>query len=316
MSPVILSGVGLCIVLVATGGMMLVAQLRQDAKFADRVRLARGQRPTLTREEREAKANVPARQVLLRLIGSVGQAIMRSGLLSKRTRAELEQTLMLSGANTSNGLALFVGSKLMLATLAPLLVWLAVRHSSLPVLLHIALPFLALVAGLMVPDYIARKRRATYLTALEAGLPDALDMMVICAQAGLGLGAIILRVGNELRYAHPEVAHELSVTADELQVMADARVALTNLGSRTGLENFRRLGTTMIQSMQYGTPLRDALRSLSAEMRQEAMTRLEARAARLPVLLTLPMVMFILPCLFMVVGGPAIIRVIRTLSAH
>ena len=107
------------------------------------------------------------------------------------------------------------------------------------------------------------------------------------------------------------MAIEFALTADELQIMTDAQLALTHLGERTGVESVRRLATTLVQSAQYGTPLSDALRTLSAEMRTEMLTRFEARAARLPVLLTLPMVLFILPCLFMIVGGPAIIGVIH-----
>ena len=314
MNTLLLAGAGLCTLILAAGGMLLVRQLQQKDRLSDRVRLARGERITAEEAEKETKESLG--NVLMRLIASFGQAIVRSGLLSARTRNELEQTLMASGMSVSNGLALFVGSKLLLVVLAPLVAWLATRDMHLSLLLHFAAPILAGIAGMLLPDYIAGKRRAAYLEALERGLPDALDMMVICAQAGLGMGTIIPRVGAELEYAHPEVGRELAITADEMQVMTDARIALTNLGTRTGLENFRRLGTTLIQTMQYGTPLRDALRSLSAEMRQEALTRLEARAARLPVLLTLPMILFILPSLFMIVGGPAAIQVARTLGAH
>jgi tight adherence protein C len=135
---------------------------------------------------------------------------------------------------------------------------------------------------------------------------------VICAQAGVGLGPAIVKVGTELRYAHPETAHEFAMTAQELQMIADSRVALTNLGQRTGLDGFKRLGATLVQTIQYGTGLTDALRILSAEMRQEMLTRFEEKAARLPVLLTLPTVVFILPCVFMIGGGPAMLQVIKT----
>jgi tight adherence protein C len=101
------------------------------------------------------------------------------------------------------------------------------------------------------------------------------------------------------------------LTANDLQIMSDTRAALANLGNRTGIEGLARLGTTLIQSMQYGTPLSHSLRILAGELRQEALTRFEARAARLGVLLTLPMIVFILPCVFLVVGGPAAIQVLR-----
>ena len=136
---------------------------------------------------------------------------------------------------------------------------------------------------------------------------------MICAEAGLSLVAAISRVGTEIRSVHPEVADELILTADELAVTSDTRLALTNMGERTGLASLRRLGTTLIQAQQYGTPLSHALRSLAAEMRGELLIRFEERAARLPTLLTIPMILFILPSMFLVVGGPAMISVIRVL---
>jgi tight adherence protein C len=165
--------------------------------------------------------------------------------------------------------------------------------------------------GLLFPDVVVRYRRKRYLQRVEQGLPDALDLLVICSQAGLGLTTAITRVAEEMQIGGQEVGLELALTANELQLMADSRVALANMGNRTGIDGLTRLGTTLIQSMQYGTPLSHAMRVLSAEMRQETLTRFETRAARLGVLLTLPMIVFILPCVFMVVGGPAAVQVFR-----
>jgi tight adherence protein C len=139
-------------------------------------------------------------------------------------------------------------------------------------------------------------------------------MMVICAQAGLGLGTTIIRVAHELQHSHRAVALELAHCANELQMMTDSKTPLINLGNRCGVESAKRLATTLLQSAQYGTPLTEALRALAAELRTELITRFEARAARMPVLLTLPMVAFILPCVFLVIGGPAVIQVIHALS--
>jgi tight adherence protein C len=166
------------------------------------------------------------------------------------------------------------------------------------------MPVGAGVLGLMLPDMIVKQMRKRFMARLEKGLPDALDMMVICAQAGLGLGPAIIRVADEMKLSYRDLAIEFSLTANELQIMSDTRIALHNLGQRTGLEAFRRLAMTLIQTIQYGTPLTDALRTLSAEMRQEALTAFEESAARLPTMLTLPMIIFILPCVFLIAGGP------------
>jgi tight adherence protein C len=250
---------------------------------------------------------------LLRIITAIGEAIARSGALSTRTLAELRQTLHVAGFRGEHGLGLFVGTKLLLIVGLPLLVLIAVW------LLHFDVPHPVAVAavlagvGLLAPDKVVRHLRTRYLRSLEDGMPDALDMMVICGQAGLGLESSIERVGVEIRHAHPVVAEELTRTAHEMQVNVDSRVALLNFGKRTGLESARRLSAMLIQSMQYGTPMALALRTLSAEQRQEMLVKYETKAGRLPVLLTLPMIIFILPCVFLVVAGPAIVDVYRAM---
>jgi len=244
---------------------------------------------------------------LLWIITAIGGVIARSGALSNRTLDELRQTLHVAGFRGERGLGLFVGTKMLLVVTLPL------AALVVPWLLHITVPYqsavLAVAAGigLLAPDKVVQHLRKRYLNALEAVMPDALDMMVICSQAGLGLEANIERVGVEIRHAHPAVAEELTRTAHEMQVNADTRSALLNLGRRTGLESARRLAGVLIQSMQFGTPLSEALRSLSAEQRQEMLAKFEAKAGRLPVLLTLPMIIFILPCVFLIVAGPAMV---------
>ncbi len=155
---------------------------------------------------------------------------------------------------------------------------------------------------------MVRRLRNRYVKKVEASLPDALDMLLICTQAGLPLEPALMRVAQEIQGAHPQIGWELEQTVNELQVNSASRVALTNLGERTGLKSMKRLTTTLIQTMQYGTPLGEALRVLASEMRQETLIRFEEKAARLPVLLTLPMVAFVLPCIFVVVAGPAAIK--------
>jgi tight adherence protein C len=250
---------------------------------------------------------------ILRIITAVGEAIARSGALSTRTLEELRQTLHVAGFRGEHGLGLFVGTKLMLVIGMPVMTLVAawLTHFNLP---HPgAVMAFAAGIGLLAPDRVVQRLRARYLRALEDGMADALDMMVICGQAGLGLEASIERVGIEIRHAHPVVADELTRTAHEMQVNADTRVALVNFGKRSGLESVRRLTAMLIQSVQYGTPLSVALRALSAEQRQEMLTKYETKAGRLPVLLTLPMIVFILPCVFLIVAGPAMVDVYRAM---
>jgi tight adherence protein C len=288
--------------------LLLYRDQRRTERLSMRLRMVQ---PSAAAREREIEAGLSAP---LRIVTAIGEAIASSGAHSTRTLEELQQTLQIAGFRGRHGLGLFVGTKLLLVVGLPL------ATLALPWLLHRDIPYpsamlsLAAGIGLLAPDKIVQSLRKRYLHALEAGLPDALDMMVICGQAGLGLEASIERVGIEIHYAHPAVAEELTRTAHEMQVNADTRVALMNLGRRTGLESVRRLAGVLIQSIQYGTPLTQALRSLSAEQRQEMLVKFEGRAARLPVLLTIPMIVFILPCVFLVVAGPAMVDVFRAMA--
>ena len=164
------------------------------------------------------------------------------------------------------------------------------------------------IVGLILPDVIGERRNKQNLERVGQGLPDALDLMVICTQAGLSLGSAVLRVSEELRYAYHDLSQEFALTANELQIMTDTRQAWLNLGTRTGIESFKRLAATLVQTMQYGTPVSEALRALSAELREELLTKFEERAARLPVVITMPMIVFILPCVFIIAAGPAFLQ--------
>lgn len=250
---------------------------------------------------------------VLGLIGALGSGVARSGLLSQKTMSELTLTLGASGLRGPGALGIFVGAKLLLLFLMPLLVFAVLQRFEVSSMVrNVSLAGGALV-GLLGPDWWVRRRHKQHLNALQLGLPDALDLMVICAEAGLGFEPALNRVAVEIRSAHPAISEEFGQTASELRIVADSRVALINMGTRTGLDSIKRMTSMLAQTMRYGTPLGDALRVLSAEMRHEILIRFETRAARLPVLLTIPMILFILPCIFLIVGGPAAIQVMNSM---
>jgi tight adherence protein C len=290
-------------------GVILNRRLRRDAVLAGRMRDVQ-RSAGIEAVVAPAQASLPR---ALRLIAGIGEAITRGGLLSANTLEDLEARLAAAGFRGRTALASFIGAKLVALIGMPLLGWLMVERTEWPWGLQLMGIAVASLAGMMLPDYVVRFLHKRHLQAVERGLPDALDMLVICSEAGLGLEPAIDRVGREIVSAHPNVAEELLQVAREMRVNADRRVALMNMGKRTGLASLRRLGVTLVQTLQYGTPLSQALRTLSAEMRQEALNRFEARAGRLPALLTVPMIVFILPCVFLVVGGPAIIHVLQAM---
>ncbi len=167
-----------------------------------------------------------------------------------------------------------------------------------------------LVAGSLIlsykaPDLWLKNKVDKRSKAIRKGLPDALDLLVICAEAGLTVDASFGRVARELGKAYPELGDEFALTSIELGFLTDRRSAFENLANRIDLEAVRGVVTTMIQTEKYGTPLASALRVLSAEFRNERMMRAEEKAARLPAIMTVPLILFILPVLFIVILGPA-----------
>jgi tight adherence protein C len=140
---------------------------------------------------------------------------------------------------------------------------------------------------------------------IRKGLPDAIDLLVICAEAGLTVDTAFARVSKELGSAYPELADEFSLTSIELGFLTERRQAFENLSYRVALDHVKGVVTTMIQTEKYGTPLASALRVLSAEFRNDRMMRAEEKAARLPAIMTVPLILFILPTLFIVILGPA-----------
>jgi len=167
-----------------------------------------------------------------------------------------------------------------------------------------------LVAGTLIlsykaPDIYLKNRIQKRSHAIRKGLPDALDLLVICAEAGLTVDAAFGRVARELGKAYPELGDEFALTSIELGFLTDRRQAFENLANRIDLDAIRGVVATMIQTEKYGTPLASALRVLSAEFRNERMMRAEEKAARLPAIMTVPLILFILPVLFIVILGPA-----------
>lgn len=160
-------------------------------------------------------------------------------------------------------------------------------------------------AGYKGPDIFVQNMINKRTDAIRKGLPDALDLLVICAEAGLTVDAAFERVAKELARAYPELGDEFSLTSIELSFLTERKMAFENLAYRVDLDSLQGVVTTMVQTERFGTPLASALRVLSAEFRNERMMRAEEKAARLPAIMTVPLILFILPVLFVVILGPA-----------
>jgi tight adherence protein C len=168
----------------------------------------------------------------------------------------------------------------------------------------------AAAAGWLLPSMLRRMHAARHAEVVSNGLPEALDLAVVCLDAGLSLEAALGRVVDEIRPALPELAEELALTAADLQILPSRDDALQKMALRVDIPSVHAFVSTLIQTLRYGTPLAQALRTIAAEMRNDALMKLEERANRLPAILTVPMMIFIMPTIFLIIGGPAALRLI------
>ncbi|MBF0354311.1 MAG: type II secretion system F family protein [Alphaproteobacteria bacterium] len=165
--------------------------------------------------------------------------------------------------------------------------------------------------GFYLPSMIVSNAIQKRQQALTRSFPDALDLLVICVEAGLSIEAAFGRVADEIAESSPQLAEELGLTTAELAFLGDRRQAFENMSDRTGLGSTKSLATSLIQAEKYGTPVALALRVLSQENRDSRMALAEKKAGALPAQLTVPMILFFLPVLFIVIIGPAIIQSLR-----
>lgn len=168
------------------------------------------------------------------------------------------------------------------------------------------------IIGWFVPAYVIRSLAQSHAKAAANGLPEALELLVVCVEAGLSLEDGIDKMSVELKHSNPQLAEELTLTAADLKILPSRESALMKLAERVNVPSVRTVVTTLSQTMRYGTPLAQAMRVVSAEMRNNSLIQMEARANRLPTMMTIPMMLFILPTIFLIVGGPAALKVMDT----
>jgi tight adherence protein C len=149
---------------------------------------------------------------------------------------------------------------------------------------------------------------------MKKAFPDALDLMLICVEAGMSIEHAFRKVSSEVGAQSVPLAEELTLATAELSYLSERRQAYENLANRTGLESVKSVCTALVQAERYGTPLGTALRVLAQESRDQRMNEAEKKAASLPPKLTVPMIVFILPTLFIVISGPAILKTIDSLG--
>lgn len=246
---------------------------------------------------------------LLRVIEPVNRYLLPS---KEEERGRVERRLMFAGFRHSNALPLFYAIKTALALV--FLLGVLAASAWLPQLSTTRLLFYALLAaflGLVLPNYVLDKMVERRQKRLRDGFPDALDMLVVCVEAGLGLTAAIQRVADELHYSRADLAAEFAQVTAEMRAGVDREVALKGLAARTGLEDIRGLVSLLIQTLRFGTSIGDTLRVYSEEFRDKRMQRAEEMAAKIGTKLIFPLVTCLFPAFFVVAVGPAAVRLVE-----
>ena len=262
-------------------------------------------------ELRSTLAARPSRRANLKKQTFIKQVVQTLKLARGGATDDARKKLVQAGFRSREAVTSFMFAKLavpavLFFNLFILLFMLEVGHLK-PVQALVTTVFASLI-GFFLPDVWLKNAIQKREEILRKQFPDALDLMVICAEAGLSLDASFERVAREMAVSSPELAEEIGLTGVELGFLPDRQAAMRGLADRVSLQGVQALVNTLVQTEKYGTPLAQALRVLSAEMRDDRMMRAEEKAARLPAILTVPMIVFILPPLFIILIGPAIIK--------
>lgn len=276
-----------------------------------------------------AWANDPVR----RKLGALSPNIETSGSWIQRLRAVLEQVaryalpsnekekskierkLAHAGFRSAGAATVFYGMKTSLAIIFGI-AWLA-ASTFFPQLTSSHVIFIALGAGffgLVLPDKVLSYLMERRQKSLRHAFPDAMDMLVVCVESGLGLSAALQRVADELEVSHPELASELSQVTAETRAGLERETALRNLAERTGLDDIRGLVGLLVQTLRFGTSVADSLRVYSEEFRDKRMQKAEEQAAKIGTKLIFPLVLCLFPGFFIVAIGPAVLKLIEAFS--
>ncbi len=281
--------------------------------LATRMRRIEGERERIRVRER-ARLNVKARPASLRAEPrKLYKAIVdRFNLARQAENGEIIEKLNMAGYRGQAPVTTFLAVRL----LAPLILFVVglfylfvVMRPDLPPLLMAAMAAGMGATGYFAPAIYIRNRITKRQQAIRRAWPEALDLLLITVESGMGVESAFRKVGEEIAVQSAEVAEEMMLTTAELSYLQDRRQAYDNLARRTGLDGVRAVVTSLIQAEKYGTPLGQALRVMAQENRDMRMSEAEKKAASLPPKLTVPMIVFFLPVLFAVIITPAVIQI-------
>jgi tight adherence protein C len=233
--------------------------------------------------------------------------------VNPRDTTVMQRRLIRAGMRGPNALRILYGAKVFFGILCPILMILAVSNSGASGTHKILAILGAVVAGFFGPNEYVKMAGKRRQHQIKRGLPNALDLLVVCVESGLGLDQAILQVAKELEHAHPEISEEFGMVNLELKAGKRRVDALRNLADRTAVDELKKLVAVLIQADRFGTGIAQSLRGHADFMRVQARQQAEEKAAKLGVKLVFPIFFCILPTLFVVTVGPVAVRIVREL---
>jgi len=234
---------------------------------------------------------------------------------TEENNSAIRRNLLQAGYRKQNAPAVFLGYKIFFAIGLPVIfsMWKLILINMFPAVFFMGLSTMLALTGFYLPNLWVKMKKAWRKDKIIEGFPDALDLMVICVEAGMGMDAVISRVGEEMKLRNKVLSEEFRLLSLELRAGKLRREALKNLGMRTGIDDVASLMTLLIQTDKFGTSVAQALRVHSDSMRTKRQQKAEEIAAKLPVKLVFPLILFMLPALLVTIVGPAVIKMIRVL---
>jgi tight adherence protein C len=293
----------------------IAAPFFENDKLAGRIKLVATERDKLKAAQR---ATLEAGRVNLRDTKKAGAYAQIVEALNLRKVFEAEpsrELLRQAGFRTERHLMTFLALRVIVPIVFGIVTFVycsTVFASRVPPNMRLGVSVIGLIVGFYAPIIVVKNMVSKRQHSIKRAWSDALDLLLICVEAGMALEPAMQRVAKEIGSQSVPLAEEMALTVAELSYLQERRKALENLAKRTGLETVKSVVTSLIQSERYGTPLGSALRVLAQENRNDRMADAEKRAAALPPKLTVPMILFFLPVIFVVILGPSIILVLHS----
>jgi tight adherence protein C len=226
---------------------------------------------------------------------------------------QLRTILQSSGFNHHRTLPIWIGVKTVCMYIFPIVAFFVAQLLGKPLTDVLIFTLGGVVIGMMGPRLILAVLKRRFDAAIRVGTPDAIDLLVVCSEAGMGLEGALERIAGEMNQTNSATARVLYNLLDDLRILPNRSDAFEKFGSTS--DGLRRFGTMVSQTLQYGTPLGQALRGIAADLRRERITKLEERAHKLGAKLTIPMVLFMLPAMFVIMGASPLLHLVRAFSS-